>query len=119
MRNILSLVSACMAAGFILSVMPSSVMAAPGASLATSTIVPEIIEKAGWRRRYYRRHRYLPPPPAYYAPEGPSYYVPEAPLVDEEVLLVPVRPSSCGEFYYWNGEACVDARYYDPYLGPR
>ena len=118
MRNILSLVSVCVTAGLISSVMPSSVMAAPGASLAASKMVPGIVEKAGWRRRYYRRHRYLPPPPAYYAPEAAPYVL-EAPLVDDDVLLVPVRPSSCGEFYYWNGEACVDARYYDPYLGPR
>jgi len=32
---------------------------------------------------------------------------------------VPVRPLSCGEYHYWNGSACVDARYNDPYLGPK
>ena len=29
------------------------------------------------------------------------------------------RPRSCGEFYYWDGRACVDARKYPPYVGPR
>jgi len=29
------------------------------------------------------------------------------------------RPRSCGEFYYWDGRACVDARKYPPYIGPR
>jgi hypothetical protein len=29
------------------------------------------------------------------------------------------RPRSCGEFFYWDGRACVDARKYPPYLGPK
>jgi len=29
------------------------------------------------------------------------------------------RPRSCGEYYYWDGRACVDARKYPPYLGPK
>jgi len=29
------------------------------------------------------------------------------------------RPRSCGEFYYWDGRACVDAREYPPYVGPK
>ncbi len=29
------------------------------------------------------------------------------------------RPRSCGEFFYWDGQACVDARKYPPYLGPK
>jgi hypothetical protein len=28
--------------------------------------------------------------------------------------VVPVRPVSCGEFRYWNGERCVDARVIPP-----
>ena len=31
----------------------------------------------------------------------------------------PRRPRSCGEYYYWDGSACVDARKYPPYVGPR
>jgi len=45
--------------------------------------------------------------------------VPEAVVEGAPVVVVPVRPASCGEFRYWNGVACVDARYNDPYLGPR
>lgn len=30
-----------------------------------------------------------------------------------------VAPASCGEYRYWNGERCVDARYAPPDLGPR
>jgi hypothetical protein len=29
-----------------------------------------------------------------------------------------VRPASCGEFHFWDGERCVDARFNKPYLGP-
>jgi hypothetical protein len=29
------------------------------------------------------------------------------------------RPASCGQYRYWNGDRCVDARYNNPYLGPR
>lgn len=29
------------------------------------------------------------------------------------------RPRSCGEYYYWDGNACVDARKYPPYVGPK
>lgn len=32
---------------------------------------------------------------------------------------VPVRPANCGEFHYWNGERCADARFEPPYVGPR
>lgn len=35
------------------------------------------------------------------------------------IAIVPVRPVSCGEYRYWDGERCVDARYNNPYLGPR
>jgi hypothetical protein len=35
------------------------------------------------------------------------------------VVIQPARPVSCGEFRYWDGSACVDARYNKPYLGPR
>ncbi|RIA56227.1 hypothetical protein [Dichotomicrobium thermohalophilum] len=31
----------------------------------------------------------------------------------------PRRPRSCGEYYYWDGSACVDARHYPPYVGPK
>jgi hypothetical protein len=43
----------------------------------------------------------------------------QAPIAGDVVVLPPPRPSSCGEFHFWNGTACVDARYNKPYLGPR
>ena len=41
-------------------------------------------------------------------------------VVEQPVIVVPPpRPASCGEYRYWNGQYCVDARYNRPYLGPR
>ena len=56
-------------------------------------------------------------PPYYneYAPSGSSAYR----YRSDTPALVPARPVSCGEFRYWNGTACVDARYNTPYIGPR
>jgi hypothetical protein len=39
-------------------------------------------------------------------------------VVEPGMVIVPLRPTSCGQYRYWNGVACVDARYHDPYLGP-
>lgn len=48
---------------------------------------------------------------------GPPVGVPQGtPPVYGWVL---VRPASCGEFRYWNGEGCVDARQRRPNVGPR
>lgn len=46
-------------------------------------------------------------------PEPAPEYV--APAYGGGVL----RPSNCGEFRYWNGERCADARLDPPYTGPR
>ncbi len=45
--------------------------------------------------------------------------VPPPALNPPIVAIVPVRPVSCGEYRYWDGERCVDARYNNPYVGPR
>jgi hypothetical protein len=43
-----------------------------------------------------------------------------APVYDPPVIvLVPMRPASCGRYRYWDGERCADARFEPPYLGPR
>jgi hypothetical protein len=51
-------------------------------------------------------------PPYYneYAPSGSSAYR----YRSDTPALVPARPVSCGEFRYWNGERCVDARVIPP-----
>lgn len=55
--------------------------------------------------RDLRSYRYPPPPVLSYAPPP--------------ILLVPVRPASCGQYRYWDGERCADARFDPPYVGPR
>src|SRR6478752_2893532 len=54
-------------------------------------------------------------PPPYpsleYVRPAPGYPLPE--------WLPPPRPANCGEFHYWNGEVCADARVRPPYVGPR
>ena len=55
-------------------------------------------------------------------PSDPYYeeYVRPAPRVyryrSERPAVVPVRPANCGEFRYWNGATCVDARLAPPDL---
>ncbi|HWE17171.1 MAG TPA: hypothetical protein VG758_08310 [Hyphomicrobiaceae bacterium] len=57
-----------------------------------------------------------------YRSDLPYYeeYVEPAPGVyryrNDFPAVVPVRPANCGEFRYWNGERCVDARIFPPDL---
>jgi hypothetical protein len=34
-------------------------------------------------------------------------------------VVPPPRPTSCGQYHYWHGQNCVDARCNRPYLGAR
>jgi hypothetical protein len=63
-------------------------------------------------RRYYDDDYYDHVPPSYYAPRVYGY-------VQRYGYGPPPRPSSCGKYRYWDGEACVDARFRPPYVGPR
>jgi hypothetical protein len=56
------------------------------------------------------------PPLTYDAPA--NYYPPPSypPAVYGWVF---VRPTSCGNYWYWNGEYCADARNGLPYVGPK
>ena len=53
-------------------------------------------------------------PPYYeeYAPPGPTVYR----YRSDAPAVLPVRPANCGEFRYWNGYRCVDARVAPPDL---
>jgi len=99
--------------------------AAPGPSLSTSVATAQtgMVETVQlFPRRYYRTHPYAVPPAAVVVPPPVvAPVVPEtAPVVEGvPVVVVPLRPASCGEYHYWNGVACVDARYNNPYIGPR
>ena len=56
---------------------------------------------------------YPPRPPL--PPVAPQY----APPVYGWVFIPPPPPPSCGQYHYWGGDRCLDARYTPPYVGPR
>lgn len=97
----------------------ASSRAAPGAVLTApaATVDGGLVQKIQiFPRRYYRQYPYGAPP-VVVVPQA----VPVAPpvVVEEPVIVVPLRPASCGEYRYWNGQYCVDARYNRTYVGPR
>ena len=114
MRHALILLTAFIAGGIVLGVAPGNATVGHIQAVGAWNIHSGTIEKVDYWRRYYRRHGYDPEGP-------PPPVVEEAPtvLTEPQVMIVPVRPVSCGEYRYWNGEACVDARYNNPYLGPK
>ena len=67
------------------------------------------VQNVGWRRRYYRRHGVWPTGPRGTVQDEAGNTVVAPP--GEPVILAPVRPRSCGQYRFWNGFACVDARY--------
>ena len=81
-------------------------------SLTSLSLASTAVETVGWRDRYYRRHGVWP--------RGARRAIRDNAIEadDNVVIVAPVRPSSCGEYHYWNGVTCVDARYTDPNLGP-
>ena len=123
MRQGLILVTVLFGAGIGLGVSSHDATAAP-LQAAAPVVASAVVVEAGWRRNW-RRY-------------GPEVVMPDAQVdldvdsdgdVDEQVIvpgetppliaIVPVRPASCGQYRYWNGDRCVDARYHDPYIGPR
>lgn len=65
-----------------------------GAAPRTSGWNVEVVRKRDHWRHYYRRH----------GDDWRRYYRPLA-------APAPVRPLSCGEFRFWDGERCVDVRF--------
>ena len=59
----------------------------------------------------------LPPVPARQSPILPPQQY--APPVYGWVYIPPPPPPSCGQYHYWAGDHCADARYAPPYVGPR
>jgi hypothetical protein len=124
MRQGLILVTVLIGAGIGLGVSSHDAKAAPLPAAASPIVASALVVEAGWRRNW-RRY-------------GPDVAIPDAQVdldVDSDgdvgelvtvpgetpplVLIVPVRPASCGQYRYWNGDRCVDARYHNPYIGPR
>jgi hypothetical protein len=118
MRHVL-IAALAVIAGLMVSAISSN--AAPGPILAAPPVAVDggMIEKVQiFPRRYNRRYGPYDVPPVVVVPP----VVPVVPpiVVEEPVIVMPPpRPASCGEYRYWNGQYCVDARYNRPYLGPR
>lgn len=112
MQYVCGLSAGLVAIGVGLAMAPSGAVAGTVPAIAVGTAAP-LVQKADYWHRYYRQHGY--PPPAVVpvpVPVAPPALNP--PIVTE----VPLRPASCGEYHYWDGAACVDARFNKPYLGP-
>ena len=66
----------------------------------------------------FARPWYMPPPAGLYNPRAGYLPPPGGTEVSPRVVEVPPpRPRSCGQYRYWNGEYCADARYERPYVG--
>lgn len=116
MRIVLTSAAALIAGGLVFGLGADDAAAAPLPAMTSLSVDTSAVETVGWRQRYYRRHGVWP--------KGPRRAVDDvvvAPIGGDgdAVIVAPVRPRSCGEYHYWNGVACVDARYNDPYLGPK
>jgi hypothetical protein len=116
----LAIFVAFLAGGALLGVTtPATSGPGPIASQAASSPV----QHAGWRR-YCRRHGCGPDvvyPGAVVAPDGEAGIDAEVDIESDApaMIVLPPRPLSCGQYRYWDGRTCVDARYTDPYLGPK
>jgi len=92
---------------------PSTVLTVPAA-----TVEGGLVQKVQiFPRRYYRQYPYGAPPAVVVPHVAPV--VPPAVAGEPVIVVPPPRPTSCGEYRYWNGQNCVDARYNRPYLGQR
>jgi len=110
---------ATVVAGVALGAASHRTDASPLPALANPVAAERLLAETGWRRRL-RRQQYAP---IVTVPDGADVEteveVDVEPGGPDVIVVRPPRPASCGEYHYWNGVACVDARYNDPYLGPR
>ena len=112
MRYVRELSAGFVVNGLVLAAAPNDAGAGPVPPIAVKTAAP-LVQKVDYWHRYYRQHGY--PPPAVVPVPVPFV----APALNPPVVMeVPLRPASCGEFHFWDGERCVDARFNKPYLGP-
>ena len=118
MRRILTVMTVVAGGSLCLALSSHDAEALPSSTISAAAATPSAIERVQYyaRRPWFRR-------------QGPVVVPKEAIETDPNlaeggfnppvVAIVPVRPTSCGEYRYWNGDRCVDARYNNPYLGPR
>jgi hypothetical protein len=120
MRRGLTLVAVFISAGLGLGVTCGDATAQPLPTVSSTVVAPSLIHNAGYSKRYCRR--YGCPPTVVVLPDAAADVDVDVTVPGETppiIAIVPVRPVSCGQYKYWDGERCVDARYNNPYLGPR
>ena len=115
MRMIVLFAGALIAGAFVLGYAAGGASAFPQRMAAAANEAPAVTT-VGWRRRYWRRYGEWPAAPGG-ALENDAIVATDG--ENDIVIIAPARPRSCGQYHYWNGIACVDARYNDPYLGPK
>ena len=122
MRRVIIALAATIA-GLMASATP--INAAPSATLTSPMADGGLVQKVQiFPRRYYRQHPYAAPPvvgvpPVVHVVPPVVHVVPPAVAQEPVIVVPPPRPTSCGQYHYWNGQNCVDARYNRPYLGAR
>ena len=122
MQKGLMFVAVLAGAGICLGVSSRDTDAAALPAVSSPVAMPALTVETGWRRNW---RRYGPPVviPDAAADVEADAEVSEQVMVPGEmppvIAIVPVRPASCGQYRYWDGARCVDARYHDPYIGPR
>ena len=113
MRLVLFTAAILLAGGVLFGLGAHTAHSSPLRAVTSLSADMTAVQTAGWRRRYWRRYGVWPTGPR----DAIENEIVAAP--GEPIVISPVRPRSCGEYRYWNGFACVDARYNDPYLGPK
>jgi hypothetical protein len=122
MRSIFLFMTALFLGSFVVAAAPGVAGAGPLPALSAAPTAPGIVEAVDYTRRYWRRYckvNNCDPDDMIGQPMVTPRVVGEAIVTPDggTVLVVPLRPSSCGQYHYWNGVACVDARYNTPNLG--
>jgi hypothetical protein len=127
MRRILTLMTVIAGGSLCLGLSSHDAKALPSSTISAPAAMPSAIESV----QYYTRRQLRRRGPVVVVPNNGATADPDVEVeADADALsqgglsppviaIVPVRPTSCGEYRYWNGSRCVDARYNDPYLGPR
>ena len=110
MRHVLILLVALMIGGLIAPA--NKAAAGPLPAVTGANLAPAMVQKVDYWHRYWRHHGYGPD-----VVVVPDVDVAAPPVIVE--TLPPPRPLSCGEYHYWDGVQCVDARFNKPYLGPK
>ena len=91
----------------ILLATAAAAIAASGGSAFAQSVGLEVYTGPRYDSYYYDRYERRPGPRVY------GYYQDDSVVVERGVVS---RPSSCGQFRYWDGSRCADARINPPNL---